>query len=65
MYQNCPRIQSTVKAVENELKSVAATFSPAASNKRGAYLKISAKDKAIIGEYASKNGVAAAIRRFK
>ena len=47
------------------MKSVAATSSPAAGNKRGAYLKISAKNKAMIGEYASKNGVAAAIHHFK
>ena len=77
MYRNCYRIyvsQSTIVVVENEVKAVvcsnkAATTSettPVAANRRGAYLKISAtKDKAVIGEYASKNGVAAAIRHFK
>ena len=76
MYRNCHRIyvsQSTIVVVENEVKAVvcsnkAATTSettPVAANRRGAYLKISAKDKAVIGEYASKNGVAAAIRHFK
>ena len=65
--------QSTIVAVENEVKAVVCSnesvttseTTPAAANRRGAYLKISAKDKAVIGEYASKNGVAAAIRHFK
>ena len=64
-------LQSTVNAVENELKSMEITSSsssettPSAGNNRGVYLKISAKDRAMIGEYASKNGVAAAIHHFK
>ena len=65
--------QSTIVAVENEVKAVVCSdkagstceTTPAAANRRGAYLKISAKDRAVIGEYASKNGVAAAIRHFK
>ena len=49
-------------AVENKVKAVvcsneAVTTSettPGAANRGGVYLKISAKDKAVIGEYASK-----------
>ena len=32
---------------------------------RGKYIKLPAKDRATIGEYAAKNGIAAAIRHFK
>ena len=59
-------VENEVKAVVCSNKSVTTSeTTPAAANRRGAYLKISAKDKAVIGEYASKNGVAAAIRHFK
>ena len=33
--------------------------------KRGQYLKVSREDKAIIGKYASENGVSRAVRYFK
>ena len=36
-----------------------------AEKKRGPYLKISAKEKAMIGRYASVNGVASAVHKFK
>ena len=36
-----------------------------AEKKRGQYLKVSPKEKAAIGKYASENGVASAVRKFK
>ena len=35
-----------------------------AKKKRGSYLKVSPKDKATIGKYASENGVAKALQHF-
>ena len=36
-----------------------------AEKKRGRYLKISPKEKVAIGKYASENGVASAVKKFK
>ena len=35
------------------------------AKKRGVYQKLSSKEKAAIGKYASEHGVASAVRRYK
>ena len=59
--------QSCIKSVREEL-----TVSPKSSldetsdgKKRGEYNKFTPKEKAIIAEYASRNGIAACLRHFK
>ena len=50
------------KEVHNEICRLVETKP---EKKRGQYLKVSPKEKAVIGKYASKNGVASAVRKFK
>ena len=54
--------QTCIDSVNKELSSIKQSVGP---NSRGEYIKITAKDRAVIGEYAAKNGIAAAIRHFK
>ena len=46
------------------MKRIASVQSDDVSKTRGEYIKLTAKDRATIGEYAAKNGIAAAIRHF-
>ena len=58
--------QSTIDAVNREVLRISSTSqSDEAPKMQGEYIKITAKDRATIGEYAAKNGIAAAIRHFK
>ena len=57
--------QSTIDAVNREVSRVSSSQSDKASKTQGEYIKITAKDRATVGEYAAKNGIAAAIRHFK
>ena len=64
--------QATIKAVRKEVNEIVnprgdGSEDGEASNgsKRGFYIKISGKEKAIVGEYAYNHGVAAAMRHFK
>ena len=54
--------QTTIDSVNKELSSIRQNDG---LKSRGEYIKISAKDCAVIGEYAAKNGILAAIRHFK
>ena len=55
---------STIDAVNKEVKRIASVQSDDVSKTRGKYIKLTAKDRATIGEYAAKNGIAAAIHHF-
>ena len=58
--------QSTINAVNKEVAAIASTQNnDSPKTRRGEYIKVTAKDRATIGEYAAKNGIAAAIRHFK
>ena len=54
--------KATILVVQKQLKA-RNTAEP--TNNRGAYIKISAEERAKIGGYAAKNGVTAAIRHFR
>ena len=53
---------ATIDSVNRELLSIRQNDGPMS---QGEYIKISAKDRAVIGEYAAKNGISAAIHYFK
>ena len=53
----------TIDAVNKEVKTIASVRSEDVSKTRGEYIKLTAKDQATIGEYTTKNGIAAAIRQ--
>lgn len=58
----------TIDSVNRELvavSSVSQSDGPKNGKSRGEYNKISAKERAIICEYAAKNGIAAAIHHYK
>ena len=55
---------STIDAVNKEVKRIASVQSDDVSKTRGEHIKLIAKDRATIGEYAAKNGIAAAISHF-
>ena len=57
--------QSTIDAVNREVSRVSSSQSDKAPKIRGEYIKITAKDRATVGEYSVKNGIAAAIHHFK
>ena len=57
--------QSTINAVNKEVVAIASTHNDNSPKTRGEYIKITAKDRATIREYAAKNGIAAAIHHFK
>ena len=62
--------QSTIDRVQVELSKVCSyektdpNGAGGCTSKRGPYIKISPKDRAVIGQYAAQNGIAAAIRHF-
>ena len=61
--------QSTIDAVQVELSKVRScdetdSNSAGGCSKRSPYIKLSPKDRATIGQYATQNGIAAAIRHF-
>ena len=51
--------QTTIDSVNKELSNIRQNDGP---KSRGEYIKISAKDRTVIGEYAANNGISAAIR---
>ena len=53
---------TSCKEVHNEICRLVETKP---EKKRGQYLKVSSKEKAVFGKYASKNGAASAVRKFK
>ena len=57
--------QTTIDSVNRELSGVSSVSQSNGPKSRGEYLKINAKERATIGEYAAKNGIAAAICHFK
>jgi len=63
---------TTIKAVQNEVNGVIVNpqqddggASSTNGGKRGVYLKLSGKEKALVGEYAYNHGVATAMQHFK
>ena len=58
--------QTTIDSVNKELSSIRQNDGLKSRGEYfGEYIKISAKDRAVIGEYAARNGISAAIRHFK
>ena len=57
--------QATIDSVNRELSGVSSVSQSNGLKSRGEHLKINAKERATIGEYAAKNGIAAAIHHFK
>ena len=57
--------QATIDSVNRDLSGVLSVSQSIGPKSRGEYLKINAKERAAIGDYAAKNGIAAAIRHFK
>lgn len=55
--------KSTIDAVQKELSEICSSDKDC--SKRGPYIKVSTKDGAVIGGYAARNGIAAAIRHFQ
>ena len=53
----------TIDAVNKEVKIIASVQSDNVSKMRGKYIRLTAKDRATIGEYTAKNGIAAAINQ--
>ena len=58
---------STIDAMNKEVAKSTSSQSAGGGEDvcRGKYIKITARDRATVGEYAAKNGIAAAIRHFK
>jgi len=52
--------QSTIDVVNRKVSRISSSQSDEAPKTRGNYIKITAKDRATVGEYAAKNGIAAA-----
>ena len=58
--------QYTIDAVHREITKICSQLQSDGSSKESRQVyQLTAKDRATIGEYAAKNGIAAAIRHFK
>ena len=54
---------STIDAVNKKVKIIASVQSDDISKTRGKYIKLTAKNRATIGEYAAENRIAAAVHQ--
>ena len=57
--------QSTIDAINKEMKIIASFQSDDITKMEGKYIKLGANDQATIGEYAVKNGITVAIHHFR
>ena len=57
--------QSTIDCANKELKAISSATHSQVGKKHGEYMKLDDEERATVGEYAAKHGIAAVIQHFE